>query len=177
MLSGRRLDPSRYETLLVHGSLAPGEESAADWAAREGARTVHLPQLSPEISPLPDARALASLRALVRRFRPHIVHTHTAKAGFLGRSAALAAGSPRPKLVHTFHGHVLSAMGENLFVAVALVAAVVGWWSWTRSAWGRPAISLPVAWRRPLAVVLPVALVAYGVMRNIPHAPFDALAP
>ncbi len=108
LLSGRRLDPARYETLLVHGALAPGEASAEHLAQREGARTVRLPHLGPEISPLADARSLGALRALVRRFRPHVVHTHTAKAGFLGRSAALSAGSPRPRLVHTFHGHVLS---------------------------------------------------------------------
>jgi glycosyltransferase involved in cell wall biosynthesis len=52
-----------------------------------------------------DVRALAFLTAELRRRRPDVVHTHTAKAGALGRIAALAAGVPA--LVHTFHGHLL----------------------------------------------------------------------
>jgi glycosyltransferase involved in cell wall biosynthesis len=47
------------------------------------------------------------LGRIARRFRPHLIHTHTAKAGFLGRTAGLLALRPRPVLVHTFHGHVL----------------------------------------------------------------------
>jgi glycosyltransferase involved in cell wall biosynthesis len=53
-----------------------------------------------------DAIALLKLYSLIRRERPHIVHTHTAKAGFLGRIAARLAGVP--VIVHTFHGHVLN---------------------------------------------------------------------
>jgi glycosyltransferase involved in cell wall biosynthesis len=107
MLSGRRFDPERYETLLVHGSLPAGEESMADLARREGARTLYLPSLAPPVNPANDLRALGSLIRIVRRFDPDIVHTHTAKAGFLGRQAALLAGRGRPHLVHTYHGHVL----------------------------------------------------------------------
>ena len=106
LLSGRRFDPGRYETLLVHGSLAPGEESLAGLAEEEGATTLHLPELQQPVQPLRDARALTKLVRLVRGFRPHVVHTHTAKAGFIGRQAALAL-RPRPALVHTYHGHVL----------------------------------------------------------------------
>lgn len=106
LLGGRRFHPDRYETLLVHGSLAPGEESLAELAEEEGARTRFLPELQQPVQPLRDAEALAKLIRLMRRFRPDVVHTHTAKAGFLGRQAALAV-RPRPALVHTYHGHVL----------------------------------------------------------------------
>jgi glycosyltransferase involved in cell wall biosynthesis len=106
-LSGRRFHPDRYETLLVHGRLAPGEESMADLAEREGAETVYLPSLRQPVDPLHDVRALAQIARIARRFRPHIVHTHTAKAGFLGRQAAILALRDRPVLVHTYHGHVL----------------------------------------------------------------------
>jgi glycosyltransferase involved in cell wall biosynthesis len=100
------MDPGRYETLLVHGSLPPGEQSMAAMARQEGARTEFVPALVQPVRPDQDCLALAKLIAITRRFRPHIVHTHTAKAGFVGRIAALAM-RPRPLIVHTFHGHVL----------------------------------------------------------------------
>jgi glycosyltransferase involved in cell wall biosynthesis len=114
LLSGRRFDPERYETLLVHGQPAPGEESMADLAEREGATTVYLPSLRQPVNPLQDTRALVEIGRIARRFKPDLVHTHTAKAGFLGRQAALLALHPRPVLVHTFHGHVLEGyFGET----------------------------------------------------------------
>src|SRR5262249_1793982 len=59
-------------------------------------------------APLYDARAIRRLQAIIRAERPHILHTHTAKAGALARAAALVAGAARPPIVvHTFHGHVL----------------------------------------------------------------------
>ena len=106
LLGGRRFHPDRYETLLVHGSVAPGEESLADLAEEEGANMCFLPELQQPVQPLRDGRALLKLIRIVRDFRPDVVHTHTAKAGFLGRQAALAV-RPRPAIVHTYHGHVL----------------------------------------------------------------------
>jgi len=104
---GGRLDRRGYETLLVTGRVAEGEGSAEHLARERGARLLTLPTLSPEIRPLDDLRALVSLIRIIRRFRPAVVHTHTAKAGFLGRIAARVAIRPRPRIVHTYHGHVL----------------------------------------------------------------------
>jgi glycosyltransferase involved in cell wall biosynthesis len=106
LLSGR-LDPSRYDTLLLHGAVGAGEESLEALADARGARRQVVPGLRPELRPLDDLRALRALVRSVRAFRPDIVHTHTAKAGLLGRTAAVLAGRPRPKIVHTYHGHVL----------------------------------------------------------------------
>ncbi len=106
LLSGRRLSSKRFESLLVHGRLAEGEQSMADLAEQEGAETRFLSQLGQPISPARDPLALGQLVRIARRFRPHIVHTHTAKGGFVGRAAALAV-RPRPAIVHTYHGHVL----------------------------------------------------------------------
>jgi glycosyltransferase involved in cell wall biosynthesis len=77
-------------------------------AEQRGVEVVALPDLHREISPLHDLRAAHRLAALIRRVRPHILHTHTAKAGAVGRTAAVLAGKARPPIVvHTFHGHVL----------------------------------------------------------------------
>jgi glycosyltransferase involved in cell wall biosynthesis len=78
----------------------------ADLAEQEGAETRFLAHLGQPISPVSDPLALGQLVRVVRRFKPHIVHTHTAKGGFVGRAAALAV-RPRPAIVHTYHGHVL----------------------------------------------------------------------
>jgi glycosyltransferase involved in cell wall biosynthesis len=106
-LLSARLDPERYETMLVAGQLGPGEGSFEELARRYGADLHVLPTLGPEVDPRADLRALIELRRIICRFRPHIVHTHTAKAGALGRTAALLAGRRRPLIVHTYHGHVL----------------------------------------------------------------------
>jgi glycosyltransferase involved in cell wall biosynthesis len=97
-----------YDTTLVAGSLAHGEESMAHVARQRGARIVTLPHLAREVSPLNDLLAVRHLARLIRTERPQILHTHTAKAGAVGRVAALLAGDARPPIVvHTFHGHVL----------------------------------------------------------------------
>jgi glycosyltransferase involved in cell wall biosynthesis len=106
LLSGRRFHPDRHETLLVHGTLAPGEASLADLAEAEGATMRFVSEMRQPVSPLRDSQALLKLIRVARDFKPDIVHTHTAKAGFLGRQAALAV-RPRPAIVHTYHGHVL----------------------------------------------------------------------
>lgn len=97
-----------YDTTLVAGTLARGEESMAEVAERRGAKIVQLDALHREIAPLRDAKAILRLASIIRRERPTILHTHTAKAGAVGRIAALLAGRARPPIVvHTFHGHVL----------------------------------------------------------------------
>lgn len=107
ILSGR-LDPARYETVLLAGRLGPGEGSFEHLPQHHGAEVSYVDGLAPELAPADDARALAAIVRAMRRFRPHIVHTHTAKAGTLGRIAARAALGPRAVVVHTYHGHVLS---------------------------------------------------------------------
>jgi glycosyltransferase involved in cell wall biosynthesis len=107
-----------YETTLVAGSLARGEDSMAFVADELGIEVERIEELHREISPLRDAVAIVRLARLIRRVRPHILHTHTAKAGAVGRLAALLAGDARPPIVvHTFHGHVLRGYFDPLRTA------------------------------------------------------------
>ena len=102
------LETRGYHTTLVAGSLARGEDSMDFLAERLGVEVVSIPELQREVSVLHDARSVRHMTALIRRERPHILHTHTAKAGAIARAAALLAGDARPPIVvHTFHGHVL----------------------------------------------------------------------
>jgi glycosyltransferase involved in cell wall biosynthesis len=106
-LLGAGLDPERYDSLLLYGDLGAGEDSLEPAVRARGIRMAQVRGLRPEIRPWDDARALVTLIREIRRRRPDIVHTHTAKAGMLGRLAAILAMRPRPVIVHTYHGHVL----------------------------------------------------------------------
>lgn len=101
------LEPRGYRTMLIRGREASHEGSLDDLAASYGVQPKLIAGLRRELHPT-DLKALLALVRTLRAFRPHIVHTHLAKAGTLGRSAALLA-FPRhpPLLVHTFHGHSL----------------------------------------------------------------------
>ena len=102
------LETRGYHTTLVAGSLAWGEDSMAFLAERLGVSVVSVPEIQREISVLHDLRSVRRIASIVREERPHILHTHTAKAGAIARAAALLAADARPPVVlHTFHGHVL----------------------------------------------------------------------
>src|SRR5262245_49646844 len=82
-----RLAARGFETRLVHGRLGAGEgDMRYLLPPRVDAR--ELAALGRSVAPLQDARALAAVRAIIRDFRPDIVHTHMAKAGLVGRLAA-----------------------------------------------------------------------------------------
>lgn len=91
-----------FPTLLAAGTPSQQEGEMSDPAVR----VVPVPLVRP-IRPQHDIRALEAVRGLLRRTSPRILHTHMAKAGLVGRLAALTMRQ-RPRLVHTFHGHVLS---------------------------------------------------------------------
>ena len=93
-----------YECLLITGIEGDREGSMADLVTSRHLSVEVIPELGREINPGRDIVTLFKLYRLMRRWRPHIVHTHTAKAGFVGRVAARLAGVPI--VLHTFHGHV-----------------------------------------------------------------------
>ncbi len=91
---------------LVAGRESPGEGNMLWLAEQCGVEPVIIPALGRELSPLRDPAVLFALYQRFRRLRPDVVHTHTAKAGAVGRVAAWLARVP--VRVHTFHGHVFS---------------------------------------------------------------------
>ena len=117
ILLSQGLRPLGYDTRLVVGRESPREGNMLALAAERGVACETMAGLGREIAPLSDLRALFGLVRLMRAWRPAIVHTHTAKAGLVGRLAARAARVPT--VVHTFHGHVLrgyfSPSKERLF--------------------------------------------------------------
>lgn len=78
---------------------------------------------------------------------------------------------------HLLHGEVGAAISMNVFAPLVLAAIALAWWGWLRSAWGRPGVRFTIGTGRFAAIWLPVTLVLYGVLRNIPAAPFRSLAP
>jgi glycosyltransferase involved in cell wall biosynthesis len=127
VLLDRGLRARGHDTRLVHGSLAPFEASLEHLAVEAGLPTTRIRELGRRISPVSDVRAFAQLLRLVFREAPDVIHTHTAKAGTLGRAAACLFNITRPRrrrclVVHTFHGHVLTGyFGPATNAAIRLV--------------------------------------------------------
>ena len=98
-----------HETTLVAGVVPPGEADMSYFAAQHGVEPLIMTEMSREISPR-DVVTIWKLFRLLRRVRPDIVHTHTAKAGTVGRVAGFLyrwlTPGVRCRFVHTYHGHI-----------------------------------------------------------------------
>lgn len=101
----RHLPEDEFDQQLLTGWCADDEADYLHTQAPD-IQATRVDGLGRAIRPGDDARALAVLVRRIRAFRPHIVHTHTAKAGILGRAATRLAGTGSAT-VHTFHGHLL----------------------------------------------------------------------
>jgi len=118
------------ETLLVTGTVPAGEEDMSDFAASRGVTPLVLPSMSRELSPR-DILTIWQLWRLMLRFRPDVVHTHTAKAGAVGRIAGLlyrlTPGRRNVRFVHTYHGHVFhsyyGALKTRFFLTIERMLA------------------------------------------------------
>jgi glycosyltransferase involved in cell wall biosynthesis len=101
----RNLDHQRFSTVLVTGYCDENESDYLDEVAQDVA-AVRIHGLGRSVSPLKDLGAFFTLIKEIRKFKPNVIHTHTAKAGVLGRLAGFIAW-PQAKRIHTFHGHLL----------------------------------------------------------------------
>ena len=102
MLTAALLAPARYAVDVVSGPQTGPEGSLIPEVRARGIRLTILPSLVREVNPARDVAALVALTRLIRRGRYDVVHTHSSKAGILGRWAAYRAGAP--VIVHTVHG-------------------------------------------------------------------------
>ena len=128
LLTVMGLDKERYDVILIKGlsiesNMAEDEARAVEEsvreAKREGIRIITVPSLIRRIAPFCDLKAFFALIKILRHERPDIVHTHTSKAGILGRWAAFFARVPI--IIHTPHGHVFwgySGRCQTLFYII-----------------------------------------------------------
>jgi glycosyltransferase involved in cell wall biosynthesis len=115
-----RIHGAGWESSLVAGPALGSEGSLERECEAKGVRLIRAPHLVREIAPLQDLRALRYLKSVIRKERPHIVHTHTSKAGILGRMAARSCRVP--VVIHTPHGHVFHSY-ESRFKTEAFIRA------------------------------------------------------
>jgi glycosyltransferase involved in cell wall biosynthesis len=125
------LDPERFETTLITGVIPEGEGDMGYFARAAGVEPVIIEEMSRELS-LGDVAVLFKILRELFRLKPHIVHTHKAKAGAVGRLAATiykwltpSALLLRPRrlvVIHTYHGHIFhsyyGAAKTRLFIAI-----------------------------------------------------------
>jgi glycosyltransferase involved in cell wall biosynthesis len=133
------LQDAECETLLVAGTVPPGEDDMGYFAEEMGVKPLFISEMSREVS-IKDALTIWKLYRLFVRERPDLVHTHTAKAGTVGRVAGLfyrwltprvLIGRPRScKFVHTYHGHIFHSYYGRLktraFLKIEKVLARLG---------------------------------------------------
>ena len=125
----KELQSSEFKSVLLAGRVPEGEEDMSYFAVENGVEPIYIDEMSRELS-LKDAVSLWKIYRRLRLEKPDIIHTHTAKAGFVGRTAGFAyrwlawktlIGKPRRvKLVHTFHGHVFHSYYGNLKTRIFL---------------------------------------------------------
>lgn len=111
------LDKNRFETVLISGRGGMLDKEAESIG---GLKAVFLGALRREVNPLLDIAALCRLYFSIKREKPDIVHTHSSKAGILGRVTAFLAGVPA--VVHTYHGYGFNDR-QNIFIKSIFVIA------------------------------------------------------
>lgn len=113
------------DVLLITGPSEGPEGNLLEQAHAQGLPVQTLPHLVRNIHPWTDMKGYSEVKQAIREFRPDVVHTHSAKAGMLGRRAATALNVPA--VIHTVHGAPFhpyqSALARNFFIACERIAA------------------------------------------------------
>jgi glycosyltransferase involved in cell wall biosynthesis len=108
----KEMDPALFEQTLVCGRVEPGEDDMTPLIRAAGIEPELVPTLGRSLHPVRDVKSLLACLKIMARTKPDLVHTHTSKAGFVGRTAAFFYNlgrrltlRPPVRVVHTFHGH------------------------------------------------------------------------
>lgn len=101
---GRMAVASGWQVTVLSGTVGPGEPDWSDRLRTAGLTVLNVPGLGRRLHPADDLQAVVQVLRQLHRLRPDLVHTHTAKAGALGRVVCRLLGLP---CLHTYHGHVL----------------------------------------------------------------------
>lgn len=119
----KELNDAEFQTALLAGTVPEGEEDMSWFAAENAVEPFYIAEMSRELSP----QDIVSLWKVYRQFvreQPDIIHTHTAKAGTVGRAAAFIyrlLHRKNVKIVHTFHGHIFHSYYGNLKTKIFLM--------------------------------------------------------
>jgi len=121
------LNKNRFLSLLVSGTLGRNEGDMSYLAQENGIEPLVIPELQREVHIIGDIISFYKLFRLIKKEKPDVVHTHTAKAGTIGRLAARFAGVP--VIIHTFHGHIFhsyfSSFKTSLFLLIEKALAKI----------------------------------------------------
>jgi len=106
------LDKSRFESLLVYGSIGKDEADMLYYAHQKNVKPYFIPELKRELNSFNDLIAFKKIYNIIKIEKPDVIHTHTAKAGAIGRLAGIIYNflnrDKRINIVHTFHGHIFN---------------------------------------------------------------------
>jgi len=122
----RGFNPSEFDQRLYTGFCSADEADYLDTVAHD-VTAIRIAGFGRHVRLSGDIKAFFSLMKEIRNFKPHVIHTHTAKAGFLGRIASIISLQPSIR-VHTFHGHLLNGyfgpLKKSVVVFVEKVLAI-----------------------------------------------------
>lgn len=116
----RGLNSAEFDHRLFTGYCAADEADYLEFVATD-VKAVRIEGFGRRVSLSGDLRAFVSLVREIRSFKPHVIHTHTAKAGFLGRIASIISLQPSIR-VHTFHGHLLNGYFGSVKRSLVVIA-------------------------------------------------------
>lgn len=118
----KELNNTDFQSVLIAGTIPEGEEDMGWFADENGVKPIFIEEMSRELSPK-DIVSLWKVYREIKKAKPDIIHTHTAKAGTIGRIAGFfyrLFSRKKVKIIHTFHGHIFHSYYGNLKTKIFL---------------------------------------------------------